>query len=147
MALADLMQYALQTQSESTKVLLESELEHISNYLKLQRIRYSVDFDLEIPLVDKDLQVIPFLLITLIENIFQHGDLSKKQKQPMIEINVSDGILILLTRNSIRPDRRPGHGVGLANTLKRLKLNYPDNYIFEYFTKQNIFHLKLQIKL
>lgn len=147
MALADLMQYALQTQSESTKVLLESELEHISNYLKLQRIRYSGDFDLEIPLVDKDLKIIPFLLISLVENVFQHGELNNKQKQPMIEISVSEGILVLLTRNSIRPDRRQGHGVGLANTHKRLELNYPGNYIFEYFTEQNIFHLKLQIKL
>jgi len=147
MALADLMQYALQTQSASTKVLLESELEHISNYLKLQRIRYSGDFDLEIPVIYKDLKIIPFLLITLIENVFQHGDLNNKQKQPLIKISVSDGVLVLMTRNLIRSDRRPGNGVGLANTYKRLELSYPNNFIFEYFTEQNIFHLKLQIKL
>lgn len=147
MALADLMQYALQSQSVTDNVLLESELEHISNYMKLQRIRYSRDIAFHISIDDRDLKIIPFLLITLIENVFQHGDLRHEQTQPQIEISVSEGILVLMTRNSIRPDRRPGNGVGLANTCKRLELNYPNNYIFEYFAEQNIFHLKLQIKL
>lgn len=147
MALADLMQYALQSQSVTDNVLLESELEHISNYMKLQRIRYSHDVAFHISIDDRDLKVIPFLLITLIENIFQHGDLRHEQIQPLIEISVSRGELVLRTRNSIRSDRRPGNGMGLTNTRKRLELNYRDKYILEYFAEQNIFHLKLQIKL
>lgn len=147
MALADLMQYALQAQSATAKVQLDSELEHISNYMKLQRIRYSRDIAFHIPIVDRDLKVIPFLLMTLIENVFQHGDLMNEQIQVQIKITVFRGELVLQTRNSIRPDRRPGNGVGLANTSKCLELNYRGNYIFEYFAEENIFHLKLQIKL
>lgn len=147
MALADLMQYALQPKTSTDSVLLESELEHISNYMKLQRIRYSRDISFHISIDDRNLKIIPFLLITLIENVFQHGDLRDEQTPPLIEISASREELVLRTMNSIRPDQRPGNGMGLVNTLKRLELYYPDKYILEYFSEQNIFYLKLQLKL
>lgn len=147
MALADLMKYALQPQDAEDKVPVESELEHISNYMKLQQMRYATDIDFNISIDDKELKIIPLLLITMVENVFQHGDLKNEQSRPVIEITVSGGELVLQTKNLIRKDHRPGNGLGMANIRKRLELQYKNRYILEYSADQNTFNLKLVIKL
>ncbi len=147
MALADLMKYALQPQGAEDKVPIESELEHISNFIKLQRMRYATDIDFNVSMDDKELKIIPLLLITMVENVFQHGDLKNEQSRPAIEITVSGGELVLQTKNLIRKDHRPGNGLGMANIRKRLELQYKNRYILEYSADQDIFKLKLVIKL
>lgn len=146
LALAELMQYALTEQAPDYEAPIECEIEHISNYLKLQQMRYSREIDLKISNQDPELRIIPLLLITLIENIFKHGDLSKVPP-PVIEISTFEGKLTLLTRNYIRTDPQAGKGVGLTNSRKRLELHYPNRYTFEYGTDKNIFTLKLTINL
>lgn len=147
MALADLMKYALQPQAPTDLVPLESELEHISNYIKLQRMRYATEIDFNIFNDEQELQIIPLLLITLIENVFQHGALNHPQSRPLIEITVSGGELVLRTSNYIRRDHQAGNGVGLANTQKRLEALCANQYVLEHGADKNIFNLKLHIKL
>ncbi|MEJ7693210.1 histidine kinase [Daejeonella sp.] len=147
MALADLMQYALQPPTATDEVPIESELDHISNYLKLQRMRYSAEMEVKISNDEPDLKIAPLLLITLIENVFQHGELNNPKSAPKIEIMISLGELMLQTRNQIRSDHRPGNGVGLPNTQKRLELQYKDRYSLNYGAEKNIFNVKLTIQL
>ena len=147
MALADLMQYALQPLAATDEVPLESELEHIGNYIKLQKLRYSADVDFKLFKDDRELKIIPLLLITLIENVFQHGEFTDERYPNRIEINISGGKLTLLTHNRVRPDHRPGHGLGLVNTRKRLQHHYPGHYILEYGVDRDVFNLKLIVKL
>jgi len=146
MALADLMRYALQPETATDEVPVESELEHISNYLKLQLMRYGTEVDLKITVEEADLKIAPLLLIIIVENVFQHGDL-KNVNRPLIKILVSKGELVLETKNFIRSDHRPGNGVGLFNVRKRLEYQYKYRFEFDYITDRQIFKLKLQIKL
>ncbi|MHB1179206.1 MAG: sensor histidine kinase [Daejeonella sp.] len=147
LALAELMHYSLGAKGPQDKVLVTSELEHIENYIDLQRMRFSTEIICNIKHDECELTIIPFLLITLIENIFQHGDLKAPQQPPSIELSTGHGTLVMLTCNQIRVDRIPGNGVGLYNTAKRLDLHYSDTHTFEYSSDQNIFKLKLTIKL
>ncbi|SKB40224.1 sensor histidine kinase [Daejeonella lutea] len=147
MALADLMQYALKPQAATEEVPVEDELDHISNYFKLQQMRYSAHIDLKIFNEDRELKIIPLLLISLVENVFQHGDLNRADIPPIIEISVLDGQLNLQTSNYTRTDPRRGNGVGLTNTRKRLELHYPGRYSLEYGADKNIFKLKLHLNL
>ena len=59
MALAELMRYALQPQATEDEVPVESELEHISNYLKLQLMRYSTEMELNISINEPDNKIAP----------------------------------------------------------------------------------------
>lgn len=147
MALADQMRYALRSQEESTDVPLQSELDHISNYIILQNMRYATDMEFLISGDATNLRIGPLLLITLIENVFQHGELKHLSSKPEIKVTITDHELILTTKNLIRNDRRPGNGVGLANTRKRLDLEYPEKFLLEYSEVKNIFYLKLHLKL
>ncbi len=74
LALADLMRYSLQTTAPSDMVPVEMELEHINNYMDLQQMRFHTDIDFRITADDKELEIIPRLLNSLIENVFSHGE-------------------------------------------------------------------------
>ncbi len=146
MALADLMRYALQ-ETTSDEVPVESELDYISNYLKLQSMRYSTEVDISIKVDEPDLKIAALLLINIVENVFKHGDLKNADCRPFIRIIVSNGELLLETKNYIRPDHSPGNGVGLINVRKRLEYQYKDRFEFDYAAKGKIFNVKLFIKL
>lgn len=147
LALAELMHYSIRSNGPRDKVLVTSELEHIENYIELQQMRFSNEIICKRNHEDIELTIIPFLLITLIENMFQHGDLKSALQPPFINFSTCDGTLEMATRNQIRTDRIPGHGLGLYNTAKRLTLHYPGSHSFQYSSDQNIFNLKLIIKL
>ncbi|MES2875452.1 MAG: histidine kinase [Bacteroidota bacterium] len=146
MALADLMRYALQ-ETTSDEVPVESELDYISNYLKLQSMRYSTEVDISIKVDEPDLKIAALLLINIVENVFKHGDLKNADCRPFIRIIVSNGELLLETKNYIRPDHSPGNGVGLINVRKRLEYQYKDRFEFDYAAEGKIFNVKLFIKL
>jgi LytS/YehU family sensor histidine kinase len=109
-------------------------------------MRYGTEVDLMITVEEADLKIAPLLLIIIVENVFQHGDL-KNVNRPLIKILVSKGELVLETKNFIRSDHRPGNGVGLFNVRKRLEYQYKYRFEFDYITDRQIFKLKLQIKL
>lgn len=71
--LSDLMRYMLESNQEE-KVSLSKEIKFIQNYLALEQIRISQDFDIqfEISLSHQNIEIPPLLLIPLVENIFKH---------------------------------------------------------------------------
>src|SRR6185437_358599 len=77
MTLSDIMRYALTNADEDGKVMLESEIDHIGNFIKLNQARFSERLCIElIRRGDPEgLRIIPLVLITLAENVFKYGDL------------------------------------------------------------------------
>ena len=128
---------------------LKDEVQHIKDYLEIQRIRYgnSIYFSLN---YNDDLQntLIPSLLLqTFIENTIKHGfsfqDLFtillsikkvKTEDSDYIQICIEDNgpgfseeILSKLNQKQslITED---GHHIGITNTIERLNLLYPNDY-------------------
>lgn len=128
---------------------LKDEVQHIKDYLEIQRIRYgnSIYFSLN---YNDDLQntLIPSLLLqTFIENTIKHGfsfqDLFtillsikkvKTENSDYIHICIEDNgpgfseeILSKLNQKQslITED---GHHIGITNTIERLNLLYPNDY-------------------
>lgn len=128
---------------------LKDEVQHIKDYLEIQRIRYgnSIYFSLN---YNDDLQntLIPSLLLqTFIENTIKHGfsfqDLFtillsikkvKTENSDYIQICIEDNgpgfseeILSKLNQKQslITED---GHHIGITNTIERLNLLYPNDY-------------------
>jgi two-component system LytT family sensor kinase len=80
-------------------VPIEDEIKHLKNYLSLQEIRFAepLQLKLEIQLDRNEALIPPYLLITLAENIFKHGEVSNpdtpasfiiKETADMLQINV-----------------------------------------------------------
>lgn len=132
---------------------LKDEVQHIKDYLEIQRIRYgnSIYFSLN---YNDDLQntLIPSLLLqTFIENTIKHGfsfqDLFtillsikkvKTENSDYIQIFIEDNgpgfseeILSKLNQKQslITED---GHHIGITNTIERLNLLYPNDYTITF---------------
>lgn len=128
---------------------LKDEVQHIKDYLEIQRIRYgnSIYFSLN---YNDDLQntLVPSLLLqTFIENTIKHGfsfqdlftillSIKKVQTEDSDYIHIciedngpgfSEEILSKLNQKQslITED---GHHIGITNTIERLNLLYPNDY-------------------
>ena len=93
--------------------------------------------------------IIPFVLITLVENAFMHGELKNPDYPIEIKLEVKGVRLYFYCRNKKRSGpKQLSTGIGLDNIKKRLDLAYGDQYKFTvkdeadfYTTELNIYKL------
>jgi two-component system, LytTR family, sensor kinase len=135
LTLSDIMRYALgQDNTTDGKALLKDEIEHVRNVIKINQLRYSnvlnVQFDVEG--VVNGATIIPFVLITLVENAFKHGDIKNSQHPIEVRLKIDSGVLYFYCRNRKKTGPKElSTGIGLDNIKKRLELAYGTDYRFE----------------
>jgi len=132
--LSELMRYIIYD-TERKLVPLSKEVEYIANYIELQRLRLpdEVKVRFKTDLGNRDAFIEPLLLLPFVENAFKHGvDVEKGGKITVI-IKLSGFELNLHVENPLIEESsriKEQSGIGMNNTLKRLKLLYDENYIF-----------------
>lgn len=150
LTLSDIMRYALsEGNAKNGKAPLKDEIEHVRNVIKIQQLRFenklNVNFDVEG--VVNGATIIPFVLITLVENAFKHGDMKNTQEPIVLKLKVENGTLYFYCRN--RKKKGPKElstGIGLENIKNRLDLTYGGHYSFrvsdenEFYTTELIIH-------
>lgn len=137
--------------NDKTYVPLHQEIEFINNYIELMRLRLSENVDLS-AIIEADenstTPIAPLIFISLIENAFKHGVSSKTS---FIAIRISEkpnGVIEFESKNSLYPKSildKSGSGIGLELVRKRLDFIYPNNYIWEINTDNNIYSTSLTI--
>ncbi|PZF74421.1 sensor histidine kinase [Taibaiella soli] len=131
MKLSEIMHYSLRKHDAEGLAILNEELDHIHNVLDLARFRFSdklyleTDFDI----FDNNLKTIPFLFITLVENILKHGDLSDGNYPAKVSIKQSDDntICYASTNKKRRSIAEKTTSVGLAYVASQLKDTFGNN--------------------
>jgi hypothetical protein len=130
----------------------DEELKIVKDYLGLETIRFEerlkTKFDIDPE--SNDFWVPPLMIQTLVENGVKHG-ISKLTEGGMIEVKtkVIDDELKIQIRNSGHyhiNGVKKAKGVGLANTIQRLKLLYGDAAYFRIVNEKDNFVLT-EIKL
>lgn len=149
MSLSELMRYALNDINKEEQVVLNDELIYIERYIHLykQRIPSHIVLAKEGTSFDFQQMVIPLLLVTIAENILQHGDLTQPTHPAFISISCKRGLLDIRTENKIRLDSNAGHGIGLVNLQKRLQHAYPQSYHYIETDDGTIYKTNLKINL
>ncbi|MGO4274086.1 sensor histidine kinase, partial [Paenibacillus sp. TAF58] len=122
-----------------------NEIEHIKNYLTIQKMRYKSKLDFEIN-VDKSIlsyKVIKIVLQPLVENAIYHGvrnnagigniQITGMRKGDRILLQVIDngiGMSPEEIHNMYQKDRTSvrGSGIGVQNVDQRIKLHFGDQY-------------------
>ncbi|MCR8561200.1 histidine kinase [Mucilaginibacter sp. BJC16-A38] len=152
--LSELLRYSLYDTNQNY-VAVSKELDYISNYVELERIRLSekTDITLDISGDYNDHYIAPLLLIIFVENAFKHFSASKGQTAFVhIHIDIKNNHLKLKVQNSVDPEYTPVKnksrgGLGLNNVKQRLDLIYPQQHQLTIAKENNCFQVNLEIDL
>lgn len=152
--LSELLRYSLYDTNQNY-VAVQKELDYISNYVELERIRLSdkTDIKLEITGDYTDQYIAPLLLIIFVENSFKHFSVEKgRQAFVHITFNIRDCQLQFNIKNSVDPDYSPVQnkskgGLGLGNVKQRLDLIYPQQYTLKIAKENAYYEVNLEIDL
>jgi sensor histidine kinase YesM len=150
--MAEMMRYTI-TGIDENFVPLTRELEFINRYLSLQQGRLpqkgSVQIDVQISPVHENLIIAPLLLLPFIENAFKYGISIDHPCSINIKIDITADRLTMYITNSIINGHHEvkGNNTGIKNTIKRLKLLYPNNYMLETKSNKTNYAVMLAINL
>lgn len=134
MQLSQLMRYQVESATKQ-QVKLSQEIEYLNSYIHLEKERIgqrcTLTYQYPKPLESvAAYQIVPLLLLPLIENAFKHSSGTVKSCFVHISISMMGETLILDILNSI-PVHKPklvSTGVGIPHTKKRLEAFYPERY-------------------
>jgi sensor histidine kinase YesM len=90
------------------------------------------------------------ILLPFIENAFKHGISGSGPSEIVINLTVAEKKLSLFVKNSIIPNPKlaaDDHGIGIANTRRRLELLYPENHNLTINDEEGTFDVNLEISL
>lgn len=130
---------------EKDLVLLKEELEFISNYFYLLKIRFSEAVNMIIEINDvsaEDFLIPPISLQTLVENAIKHNEFNEMHP---LDIKVTVSANHVVVRNPIKPKEQsgPSNKIGLNNLDNRYKLITRKNIVIE--NNYRFFTVKLPI--
>jgi two-component system LytT family sensor kinase len=147
--LSEMMRYALDKSQKDAKVFLEDEIEQINNYILISQRGFSNKLNISFT-CEGDVTAIripPLLLITIVENIFKYGDLSKQNSPAKIMLTVNrDELTFQVYNKKLNSARVHGFGIGMSNVVKRLDLYYTDRYEISIDNSEREYYLTLIIK-
>jgi two-component sensor histidine kinase len=134
--LSDLLRQGLR-HDDRQEVTLEEELEFLDAYLVIQRIRFGdrLAVRIDAPLDTRDALVPHLLFQPLVENAIRHG-IARRMSAGTVSVTVrrADAYLGLEVEDDgagLRPNAFAAGGVGLRNTMARLRQLYGDRHTFE----------------
>lgn len=151
--LSNLMRYIV-TESENEKVLLTKELEHIENFVALQKLRMTDANTLNFKIngEPENLVISPIILINYIENAFKYGINPDLHSIVSITINIKEPIISLIVINDIvayndQSSKTNTTKEGMQNSIKRLNILYPNKYTLVTKEYNDKYYCELKIDL
>ena len=147
--LSDMMQYILYEVKSSKAGLLE-EINHINNFIDIERLRFNDKVQVEIDITGdiEDVNVPPLLFLSFVENCFKHGMKDNDQLKIAMSFDVStNGFLKFTLINNFNPNalQNTSTGIGNQNAKRRLNLLFSSHYILDSKIENNSYNLFLKI--
>lgn len=147
--------YRLVLSKGNSLILVSEELDMVSAFLQIQKIRFQGMFDVEYSIGENvhDISVIKNILQPIVENALNHGIEPKRMHGTLLikawkdETNlffqvIDDGVG--MSKQTIKNilsgnvERSRGSGYAIKNILERLRAYYGANYSFDIFSKPGI---------
>lgn len=128
-ALAALLRYTLQLSRTGTTTL-DRELEATEHYLELEALRFEsrLRYAIEADACAREHPIPPMLIQTLVENAIKHG-ISRLPEGGAVRVEArkpSECLQLRVTNTGRLEAKREVRGIGLANSLERLRLVFGD---------------------
>ena len=146
--LSEIMDHALEKTPEFTT--LGKEVTQIENIIALSQLRYDQKLNILFKpnIQDPNIPIIPILLLTLIENLFKHGNLLDASHPAIVELSASPQKIIYKSQNlPASISMHKGSKTGLLNISNRLEKTYPGKFKFHYGVERDLYITELEIIL
>ena len=152
--LGDMMRFMLHENQED-RISLQKEINYLTNYIELQKLRTQVSKDIDISFTVKQEScahtIAPMLLIPFVENAFKHGISLRERSWIKINISCDTEHVYFDVYNSVHPRReddpeRDRPGIGLDNVKQRLSLLYPQQHELQIRSTATEYFIHLTIK-
>jgi two-component system LytT family sensor kinase len=146
LGLSDLLRYMLYDASE--KVALQKEIDYMTRYIALQRIRFEhpIHAALHITGPAQAVEVPPLLLIPFVENAFKHGDFTGSETGVDITVHAGNKNLYFHCTNKKGNGLKDATGgIGLKNVQRRLDLLYANRYSLKIEEDNERFTVNLEL--
>ena len=151
--LSGLLRYVLY-ESGTDEVDLQKEIDHLKDYIELEKIRFAARLDLSFNISGEVIErkIAPLLLMPLLENAFKHASNKINEKVWItIDLIVKENTLYFTVENSVFLDGKTQvqdaySGIGLGNVRRRLSLMYK-NYSLDNESRENYYHTFLMVPL
>ncbi len=149
-SLSDMMRYAIASSDSNEYILLGDEISQIEKLIHIYRLRSSEQLNIRTRF-DRDameLRFLPLVLLTMVENIFKHGNSYDESFPARISVLCSNGILTIETLNKIGYNKGENNGNnGLNNIIKRLKFTFGDRVSFHHGPENNFYRVSINIPI
>ena len=149
--LADFLRYSVAYGDRPTATL-GAELEHVQNYLSIERERFGERLctDIKADEAMLDTPVPSLMLFPLVENAIKHGiDSCIEGGCLRLRATTGGGLLHIEISNPLDElgHERPGTGIGLISLRQRLKNRYGDEASLQTRRKDNLFIARICLPL
>ncbi|PKV50302.1 histidine kinase [Aquimarina sp. MAR_2010_214] len=148
--LSNFMRYVIYDTSKKKLPLLQ-EIDHIDNYIELEKMRYGdrVDSSVDINGNIDDVKVVPMLFLPFIENAFKHGLKNNDRMELLISFERFENELIFISKNNYEEESETKqlNGIGIKNVKRRLEILYPRKYTLNIAQKNNEYSILLKIPI
>lgn len=148
--ISDLLDYMLY-KCNNDFVLLKNEMDFLSNYIEVEKIRSDkrLNINMDLQLNDKDVLVPPLLFFPFVENAFKHSSKNNSNERNIkILMRFNKGLIIFRVENNYIQNKYTNlqtGGLGLKNIKQRLKLIYQNNYYLNINDDGNQYIIVLKI--
>ncbi len=151
--LSHLLRYMIY-ESQSDRIDLIKEIQHICDLIELEKLRFSPDDDIDIAFrIEGDINRVlipPMILVPFVENAFKHGICPSQKSFIHIHLKAENRELRFSVDNGI-PRGKTSRGVaagglGLENVQRRLMLLYPGAHELRTHDLGETFQVDLVLK-
>lgn len=150
--LSSIMRYVISDANEEY-VSLEKEVNYVQDYIDLQRLRLNEQVQLSNSFEGdfSTKKIVPMLFISFIENAFKYGVSTEHPSLISIQMKLFRDELTVLITNTLHDkivSTMPETGIGIDNSIKRIKTHYPQAQIeIGKDLTQQIFTVSLKLNL
>jgi two-component system, LytTR family, sensor kinase len=128
--------------------LLKEEITQLENIIKIHQLRFeqklNISFNKEGQFEHK--QIVPMILLTLVENLIKYGDLNNSKYPAKINCEVDENerkILFTASNKKAYTNDVISTGLGLKNIRERLSLIWGDNFTLQKEETDDYYTVKL----
>lgn len=142
--LSNLLDYLLY-QVDKPFVLLSEEINHIEDYIELEKIRFNdrLNIKFNVSNYNKNITIAPMLLLPFIENSFKHGTTESGFLNINIELITDENSITFKIENTSTKQTVLKNGIGLKNIKKRLEMLYKDLHELKISNEETKFRVEL----